>query len=163
MQIMPETAMDPGYGMPSVFDLSRELGFDPIYEDEPTARELLKDPEVNRVFGERYMRRMLERFGGDLNRALAAYNWGPGNAIKWSGRMEDLPKETREYIRRVLNTMQGPAPLTSPAPRPRPEGLAVPVSDAGDKARQFLIDRLLGDDTRGIAQVARMAAQRAAG
>lgn len=158
MQIMPKTAMDPGYGLPSIFELSRQYGFSPMAEDEETAKELLRDPELNTAFGEQYMRRMLQRFGGDLDRSLVAYNWGVGNAAKWSGRLEDLPKETRDYLRKVKSTMEGLAPVSTPVPQPRPEGLGSLSST--DEARMFLMERLLGGDQRGIAQVARMAAAR---
>ena len=67
-----------------------------------TARDLgvtdSRDPEQNVMAGTRYLRRMLDRYNGDLDRALAAYNWGPGNVDRKSGR---LPSETRSYLSRV--------------------------------------------------------------
>ena len=56
------------------------------------------DPEQNVMAGTRYLRRMLDRYDGDLDSALAAYNWGPGNVDRkgWS-----LPRETRSYLARV--------------------------------------------------------------
>lgn len=56
------------------------------------------DPEQNIMAGTRFLKQMLNRYGGDLNAALAAYNWGPGNVDKG---MTSLPKETREYLVRV--------------------------------------------------------------
>ncbi len=72
----------------------------------------LKDPAVNLRLGARYLRLQLDRFGGDVRLALAAYNAGPGAARRWVGLDDDpdyfverLPyAETRGYIRRVLGS-----------------------------------------------------------
>lgn len=56
------------------------------------------DPEQNVMAGTRFLSDMLQRYNGDLDSALAAYNWGPGNVDKRSGH---LPRETRDYLARV--------------------------------------------------------------
>jgi soluble lytic murein transglycosylase-like protein len=58
------------------------------------------DPEQNVMAGTRYLRQMLDKYDGNLDSALAAYNWGPGNLDRkgWS-----LPRETRNYLARVKN------------------------------------------------------------
>lgn len=56
------------------------------------------DPEQNVMGGTRFLRDLLNRYHGDTDSALAAYNWGPGNVDR---RPDRLPKETREYLTRV--------------------------------------------------------------
>lgn len=54
------------------------------------------------------MRSLLDEFGGDYEKALSAYNWGPGNLSKKG--MEARPKETREYSTKILAGMQAIPP-----------------------------------------------------
>lgn len=60
------------------------------------------NPEENVRAGAKYLSSLIQRYNGDLVKALAAYNWGPGNVDKWSGNFEDLPHETRNYITKIL-------------------------------------------------------------
>jgi hypothetical protein len=53
----------------------------------------------------RLLRLLLERSGGDVATALAAYNAGPGAV---GG---DWPRETRAYVARILRRFGGPATL----------------------------------------------------
>ncbi len=76
-QLMPGTA--------------RYLGVDP------------DDPMQNLEGGARYLREQLDRFDGDLEKALAAYNAGPGRVIRANG----IPniRETQNYVASILGRL----------------------------------------------------------
>lgn len=79
MQLMPDTA--------------QALGVDP------------HDLGQNIKGGAKYLRQLLDEFGGDVRKAVAAYNAGP-NAVKKYG---DVPPytETQNYVDKVLGAMPG--------------------------------------------------------
>ena len=82
MQLMPATASDMGVTNPF-------------------------DPGQNIMAGTRFLKNLLNRYGGDVDKALAAYNWGPGNLDRRKGA---LPKETQKYVakvRQLFNDYQG--------------------------------------------------------
>lgn len=79
MQLMPDTA--------------RKLGVEDAF-----------DPWENIHGGVRYLRMMLEHFDGDLEKALAAYNAGPG-AVRKYGTIPPYP-ETQGYVRNIMNYYQ---------------------------------------------------------
>lgn len=55
-----------------------------------------KDPDENALLGIRYFKKLLKRYNGDLDLALAGYNAGMGKVKKHNG----IPpyRETRDYI-----------------------------------------------------------------
>jgi soluble lytic murein transglycosylase-like protein len=73
-QLMPGTA--------------RDLGVDPT------------DPYANLVGGARYLRQMLNEFGGDVEKALAAYNAGAGR-VRNAGGVPAIA-ETRNYVASIV-------------------------------------------------------------
>ena len=78
MQLMPGTARQLGVGNPN-------------------------DPKQNVEGGVKYLGQMLKMFGGDMAKALAGYNAGPGNVRKHHG----VPpfKETRQYVANITASM----------------------------------------------------------
>lgn len=72
----------------------------------------LFDPAANIALGSRYLRRLLDRFDGDLAKALAAYNAGEAAVAKWEQRAPGVAtdefvetisyRETRHYVKQVL-------------------------------------------------------------
>lgn len=97
MQVMPETARDPGHGVAPARDESLE--------------------EFERV-GRDYLDAMLVRYEGDTEAALVAYNAGPENADKWLAAGRDygvLPKreETEPYTRNILADVEGASKVTN--------------------------------------------------
>ncbi len=76
-QLMPGTA--------------RYLGVDP------------HDPFANLEGGARYLREQLDRFGGDLEKALAAYNAGPGR-VERAGGIPNI-RETRHYVAAIIGRL----------------------------------------------------------
>jgi soluble lytic murein transglycosylase-like protein len=71
-----------------------------------TAREMgvnPDDPYANLEGGARYLREQLDRFDGDLEKALAAYNAGPGRVIDAGG----IPRirETQTYVASIMGRL----------------------------------------------------------
>lgn len=71
-------------------------------------------PEENIEGGTKYLRYLLDRFGGDLRLALAAYNAGPEYVQKY-GTIPPI-SETKEYVKKVLLLYNGNEKLNVQSP-----------------------------------------------
>lgn len=95
LQLVPDTAAEQ----------ARALGLDP-------ARIDLTDAATNARLGARYLRRLLDQFDGQVPFALAAYNAGATNVLRWRSRALDADaaevirregfSETRHHVARTL-------------------------------------------------------------
>ena len=63
------------------------------------------DVEQNIAGGIKYLERCLSQFNQDVSLALAAYNAGPGNVVKYQGCPPFA--ETRHYVASVLSAYEG--------------------------------------------------------
>ncbi len=77
MQLMPDTA--------------RRFGVTNIY-----------NPKQNIKAGVKYMRWLLDKFGGDMRLALAGYNAGEGAVMKYGNQIPPY-RETQNYVTRIMS------------------------------------------------------------
>lgn len=117
MQLMPQTAAQPGYGMQPIGDIH--------------------DPVQNIRFGAQYLKKMLDLSGGDEGKALASYNAGPGRAAQAG----PLPAETQKYVPAV---QAGAAPADddflarfNAAGQPQANGAAPTQADSAPEGKSL--------------------------
>ncbi|MEQ1804797.1 MAG: transglycosylase SLT domain-containing protein [Burkholderiaceae bacterium] len=109
MQIMPATARW----------TARKIGLPNYHVDQ------IADRQTNLKLGTRYLKYVLDDFGGSLAMAAAAYNAGPSRSRKWrEGPVleaavwaENIPfSETRDYVKKVLSNSAFYAAMLSERP-----------------------------------------------
>lgn len=83
-QVLPATARDPGFGV------------------APLPEEALTDPARAIPWAAEYLAALRRHFGGDLAKALAAYNAGAGTVERADRERRRLPEETRRYLATLL-------------------------------------------------------------
>ena len=71
------------------------------------------DPEQNIMGGAKYLAQMQKKYNGNINMALVAYNYGPGNTDEWikkGAKYSQLPKETQNYLNKMAGTLKNSTP-----------------------------------------------------
>jgi soluble lytic murein transglycosylase len=77
----------------------------------PPGRDALFDPSIAVPLGAAYLRELLDKYGGNLPLALAAYNAGPAAVERWMPSrsveaavwIENIPyNETRGYVQHIV-------------------------------------------------------------
>jgi soluble lytic murein transglycosylase-like protein len=63
----------------------------------------IANPLSNLEGGARYLKIQLDRFDGDIERALAAYNAGPNRVIR-EGGIPQIP-ETKAYVSAIMSRL----------------------------------------------------------
>jgi soluble lytic murein transglycosylase len=96
----------------------------------------LTNPQQNLKLGSLYLKDMIDRFGGRVERALAAYNAGPTRVARWTSGTRVIPAEefiesipfaeTRTYVMNVISHREQYRRLYSLPVRPQP-GLPLAV------------------------------------
>jgi soluble lytic murein transglycosylase-like protein len=71
------------------------------------------DPAQNLSGGARYLRYLLDLFGGDVRLALAGYNAGEGAVLKYGRRIPPYA-ETIDYVNRICAAYYGQAGMARP-------------------------------------------------
>jgi soluble lytic murein transglycosylase-like protein len=115
--VRQESRFDPNAGSGSAYGLMQltsetaaRLAGDPSLRRNPSA---LRDPGLNLKLGQAYVAKLLSVVKGDVVRAVAAYNSGPGVVEKLAAKMgadadslmlvESMPSgQTRDYVQRVM-------------------------------------------------------------
>ena len=118
-QVMPRTAMQPGYGVPDIFTLAKQAGVSFTDRSEDSAKQLLANPDLNMQMGQNYKNGMLNHFGGDEEKATASYNAGAGRvnqavqrAQQQGGSWKDyLPNETKNYLKKIFPQARANSPI----------------------------------------------------
>ena len=88
------------YGLMQILwpSTAKDLGIDSLQQ--------LLDPCVNVDAGARYIRQMLDRYQGNLHKAVAAYNYGPGRIPLGESAMPSGAAWYSDYILRHLDYVQ---------------------------------------------------------
>jgi len=99
------------------------------------------DPQKNITASLGYLKKQLDTFG-DYPKALAAYNWGPGNLTKHLNKYEGLlnvkglPKETANYLTSIMPGGAANAAEITPKGAPPTTSANTPTQTELDQASQ---------------------------
>jgi soluble lytic murein transglycosylase-like protein len=97
MQLLPSTGEE----------LAGKLGIEWMGPDT------LFDPQVNVRLGTAYLRQLSDKYDGNVNIALAAYNWGPGRIDRRLRRGASVPSRYIEQVRSAVDRYASIVPTRS--------------------------------------------------
>jgi hypothetical protein len=124
LQVMPKTALDPGFGTTPIEDRS--------------------DPMESLRFGAEHLANMTKHYDGDVAMALMAYNGGSGNVANGT-----ISNAAQKYATELLN---GKEVQSTSRPASRPTGLVPQAEDkAGQAAIAKGLAALFADQGPGDA------------
>jgi len=104
-----ESGFDPNAVGPETKSGERAQG---LFQLMPRTAESLEvtnrlDPKQSARGGVRYLQKMLANYDNNLDDALMAYNWGPGNLSKYKkGIKKTVPTETKNFVQKVKERMK---------------------------------------------------------
>jgi hypothetical protein len=109
----PMTKYGTAKGMGQFIDSTFETYFKKVTKDHPELKLEHNpfNPRTSAYLHAAYMKDNLNRYSGNVQLALAAYNWGEGNLKKslsrhgtnTAGTPNSLPNETRGYLQNILS------------------------------------------------------------
>jgi soluble lytic murein transglycosylase-like protein len=76
------------------------------------------DPKENIQAGAKFLKELIDKYSGDLPKALGAYNAGP-KAVDSADGIPDIP-ETRDYVEAIMNKLEPTRTDPPQTPKPKP-------------------------------------------
>lgn len=112
-QVMPATAMQPGYNLDNIFEIADKMQVGYSGKTEAEASRLLTNETLNKQMGFNYYNMLKNKYDGNTTKALIGYNAGPDVADLWDGNFSALPNETQNYLRKFGINIDSPAAAES--------------------------------------------------
>lgn len=127
-QIMPDTARNPGFGLP------------------PLPLEDRTNPDKAIPWAANYLAALRDHFQGDMAKALAAYNAGVGRVERGG----ELPQETRDYVTTLMRALGGPVPGSATPGSATPGAPAMPAEEV--RRIERLLNSEAANDERALRE-----------
>lgn len=140
-QFVDGTMMDPGYGVPNVFDFADRAGVPYSSRTESEGDRLLKQypVEISNKMRDGYMQALIKEMGGSLYDGMRAYHDGPDNYNKFvrtgvNPLNDKREKHSRNYIPAIEKT---PELKDVGLQIPRSPGIMMPPTRRGPEVAQL--------------------------